>query len=103
MATLSLGASTVKPLGDRVLVKIMAQEQKTPGGIILPDTAQEKPQVGEVVAVGNGRVNDDGTRQPVDVQVGDRVFYSKYGGTDIKIGNEDYVLLSEKDIMATVA
>jgi len=103
VATLSLGASTVKPLGDRVLVKIMAQEQKTPGGIILPDTAQEKPQVGEVVAVGNGRVNDDGTRQPVDVQVGDRVFYSKYGGTDIKIGNEDYVLLSEKDIMATVA
>jgi chaperonin GroES len=103
MATLSLGASTVKPLGDRVLVKIMAQEQKTPGGIILPDTAQEKPQIGEVVAVGNGRVNDDGTRQPVDVQVGDRVFYSKYGGTDIKIGNEDYVLLSEKDIMATVA
>ncbi len=103
MATLSLGASTVKPLGDRVLVKIMAQEQKTAGGIILPDTAQEKPQVGEVVAVGKGKVNDDGTRQPVDVQVGDRVFYSKYGGTDIKIGNEDYVLLSEKDIMATVA
>ncbi|PLS69212.1 MAG: co-chaperone GroES [Cyanobacteria bacterium M5B4] len=103
MATLSLGAASVKPLGDRVLVKVVAQEQKTAGGIILPDTAQEKSQVGEVVAVGKGKVNDDGTRQPVDVQVGDRVFYSKYGGTDIKIGQEDYVLLSEKDIMATVA
>lgn len=103
MATLSLGATSVKPLGDRVLVKIVAQEQKTAGGIILPDTAQEKSQVGEVVAVGKGKVNDDGTHQPVDVQVGDRVFYSKYGGTDIKIGDQDYVLLSEKDIMATVA
>ncbi len=103
MATLSLGATTVKPLGDRVLVKVVTQEQKTPGGIILPDTAQEKPQIGEVVAVGKGKVNDDGTRQPVDVKVGDRVFYSKYGGTDLKIGKEDYVLLSEKDILATVA
>jgi chaperonin GroES len=102
MATLSLGAQSVKPLGDRVLVKVASQEQKTAGGIILPDTAKEKPQIGEVVAVGKGKVNDDGTRQPVDVKVGDRVFYSKYGGTDLKIGNEDYVLLSEKDIMATV-
>ena len=103
MATLSLGAKSVTPLGDRVLVKVISQEQKTAGGIILPDTAKEKPQIGEVVAVGKGKVNDDGTRQPVDVQVGDRVFFSKYGGTDIKIREEDYVLLSERDILATVA
>ncbi|MFN3360998.1 MAG: co-chaperone GroES [Pseudanabaenaceae cyanobacterium] len=103
MATLTLGAASVKPLGDRVLVKVLEQEQKTAGGIILPDTAKEKPQIGEVVAVGNGKVNDDGKRQPVDVKVGDRVFYSKYAGTDLKIGNDDYVLLSEKDILATLA
>ncbi|MCS6959883.1 MAG: co-chaperone GroES [Pseudanabaenaceae cyanobacterium SKYGB_i_bin29] len=103
MATLTLGVASVKPLGDRVLVKVLEQEQKTAGGIILPDTAKEKPQIGEVVAVGNGRVNDDGKRQPVDVKVGDRVFYSKYAGTDLKIGNDDYVLLSEKDILATLS
>lgn len=102
MATVSLGVSTVKPLGDRILVKVSEAEEKTAGGIILPDTAKEKPQVGEVSQVGIGKRNDDGTHQSIDVKVGDRVLYSKYAGTDLKIGGEDYVLLREQDILATV-
>jgi len=98
----SLSVSTVQPLGDRVFVKISPAEAKTPGGIVLPDNAQEKPQVGEIVAVGPGKRNDDGTRATIDVKVGDKVLYSKYAGTDIKLGSEDYVLLSEKDILASV-
>lgn len=103
MATVSLSVSTVKPLGDRILVKVSEAEEKTAGGIILPDTAKEKPQVGEVVAVGSGKRNDDGSYQALDVKVGDHVLYSKYAGTDIKIGGEDHVLLREQDILATVA
>jgi chaperonin GroES len=102
MAALSLSVSTVKPLGDRVFVKVSASEEKTAGGIFLPDTAKEKPQVGEIAAVGPGKRADDGTRQEVEVKVGDKVLYSKYAGTDIKLGNEEYVLLSEKDILAIV-
>ncbi|HIK27794.1 MAG: co-chaperone GroES [Oscillatoriaceae bacterium SKW80] len=102
MASVSLSVSTVKPLGDRVFVKVSQSEEKTAGGILLPDTAKEKPQVGEVVAVGPGKRNDDGTRQTMEVKVGDRVLYSKYAGTDIKLGTEEYVLLSEKDILATL-
>ncbi|HBE59625.1 MAG TPA: co-chaperone GroES [Cyanobacteria bacterium UBA11149] len=102
MASVSLSVSTVKPLGDRVFVKISAAEEKTAGGIFLPDNAKEKPQVGEVAQVGPGKRNDDGSRQEMEVKVGDRVLYSKYAGTDIKLGNEDYVLLSEKDILAVV-
>lgn len=98
----SLSVSTVQPLGDRVFVKVSPSEAKTPGGIVLPDTAQEKPQVGEIVAVGPGKRNDDGSRAAIDVKVGDKVLYSKYAGTDIKLGSEDYVLLSEKDILASV-
>ncbi|GAB4344812.1 MAG: co-chaperone GroES [Cyanobacteria bacterium] len=103
MAAVSLSVSTVKPLGDRVFVKISASEEKTAGGILLPDTAKEKPQVGEVVQVGAGKRNDDGSYTAPEVKVGDRVLYSKYAGTDIKLGNEDYVLLSEKDILAVVS
>ena len=103
MATISLAVSTVKPLGDRVFVKVNASEEKTAGGILLPDTAKEKPQIGEIVAVGPGKRNDDGTRAEVEVKVGDKVLYSKYAGTDVKLGSEDYVLLSEKDILAVVA
>lgn len=103
MAAVSLSVSTVQPLGDRVFVKVSASEEKTAGGIYLPDNAKEKPQVGEVAAVGAGKRNDDGSRQPVEVKVGDKVLYSKYAGTDIKLGNEEYVLLSEKDILAVVA
>lgn len=102
MATVSLSVSTVKPLADRVFVKISPQEEKTAGGILLPDTAKEKPQVGEIVAVGPGKQNDNGSRTEPEVKVGDQVLYSKYAGTDIKLGNDDYVLLSEKDILAVV-
>lgn len=103
MAAVSLSVSTVKPLGDRVFVKVSASEEKTAGGLYLPDTAKEKPQVGEVVALGPGRRNDDGSRQELEIKVGDKVLYSKYAGTDIKLGTEEYVLLSEKDILAVVA
>jgi chaperonin GroES len=103
MAAVSLSVSTVKPLGDRVFVKVSASEEKTAGGIFLPDTAKEKPQVGEIAAVGPGRRNEDGTRQEPEVKVGDKVLYSKYAGTDIKLGSDEFVLLSEKDILAIVS
>ncbi len=102
MAAISLTVSTVKPLGDRVFVKVSASEEKTAGGLYLPDTAKEKPQVGEVVSLGPGKRNDDGSRQELEIKVGDQVLYSKYAGTDIKLGTEEYVLLSEKDILAVV-
>ena len=102
MAAVSLSVSTVKPLGERVFVKVSAAEEKTAGGILLPDNAKEKPQVGEVVAVGPGKRDEKGTRVELEVTVGDKVLYSKYAGTDIKLGTEEYVLLSEKDILAVV-
>lgn len=103
MAAVSLSVSTVKPLGDRIFIKVSESEEKTAGGILLPDTAKEKPQVGEVVQVGPGKRNDDGTRQAPEVSVGDKVLYSKYAGTDVKLGSDEYVLLSEKDILAVVS
>jgi chaperonin GroES len=103
MAAISINVSTVKPLGDRIFVKVSPSEEKTAGGILLPDTAKEKPQIGEVVAVGPGKRNDDGSRTTPDVKVGDKVLYSKYAGTDVKLGSDEYVLLSEKDILASVA
>ncbi|MBF2025950.1 MAG: co-chaperone GroES [Oscillatoriales cyanobacterium C42_A2020_001] len=103
MAAVSLSVSTLQPLGDRVFVKVSASEEKTAGGILLPDTAKEKPQVGEVVAVGPGKRSDDGSRQEPEVKVGQKVLYSKYAGTDIKLGTDEYVLLSEKDILAIVS
>ncbi|AFY75954.1 MAG: co-chaperone GroES [Hydrococcus sp. C42_A2020_068] len=103
MAAISISVSTVKPLGDRVFVKVSPSEERTAGGILLPDTAKEKPQIGEVVAVGPGKRNDDGSRSEPEVKVGDKVLYSKYAGTDVKLGGEDYVLLSEKDILAIVS
>jgi chaperonin GroES len=103
MAAVTLAASSLTPLGDRVLVKVSESEEKTAGGILLPDTAKEKPQVGEITAVGPGKRNDDGSRQNPEVKVGDKVLYSKYAGTDIKLGSDEYVLLSEKDILATLS
>ncbi|KYC38917.1 co-chaperone GroES [Scytonema hofmannii PCC 7110] len=103
MPSITLSVSTVKPLGDRVFIKVSESEEKTTGGILLPDSAKEKPQVGEIVAVGPGKLNDNGTHQAIDIAVGDRVLYSKYAGTDIKLGTEEYVLLSEKDILAIVS
>jgi len=102
MAAVTLSVSTVKPLGDRVFVKVSASEERTSGGILLPDAAQEKPQVGEIAEVGPGKRNDDGSRQAMEVKVGDKVLYSKYAGTDIKLGSDEFVLLSEKDILAIV-
>ena len=103
MAAVSLSVSTVKPLGERVFVKVSAAEERTAGGILLPDNAKEKPQVGEVVQVGPGKRNEDGSRQELEVKIGDKVLYSKYAGTDIKLGGEEFVLLSEKDILAVVS
>lgn len=103
MAAISINVTTVKPLGDRVFIKVSASEEKTAGGILLPDAAKEKPQVGEVVGVGPGKAKDGGGHTPLEVKVGDKVLYSKYAGTDIKLGGEDYVLLSEKDILAAVS
>ncbi|NJR66500.1 MAG: co-chaperone GroES [Leptolyngbyaceae cyanobacterium CRU_2_3] len=85
-----------------MFIKVSASEEKTAGGIFLPETAKEKPQVGEIAAVGPGKRSEDGTRQDLEVKVGDKVLYSKYAGTDIKLGTEEYVLLSEKDILAIV-
>jgi chaperonin GroES len=102
MAALTLNASTLKPLGDRVFIKVSEQDERTAGGIFLPDTAKEKPQVGEVVAVGPGKKTDEGKVVSMDIRVGDRVLYSKYAGTEVKLGNDDYVLLSERDILAIV-
>ena len=94
--------SKLVPLGDRVVIKPTPREEVSKGGIVLPDTAKEKPQEGEVLAVGPGRIDDKGNRVPIDVTVGDRVIYSKYGGTEIKHGGEEYLILSARDILAVV-
>ena len=90
----------LKPLGDHVLVKPLSKEEKTQGGIILPDTAKEKPQAGEVIAVGPGRLLDNGTRVQPEVKVGDQVIYAKYGGSEIKLDSDEYLILRETDILA---
>ncbi len=92
--------SKLKPLADRVLVKPVQKEEMTKGGIYLPDTAKEKPQEGEIIAVGPGKVNDEGKTIPLEVKVGDRVIYSKYGGSEIKIDDVEMVILRESDILA---
>ena len=93
-------ATKLQPLADRVLVKPMEKEQKTKSGIYLPDTAKEKPQEGQVMAVGPGKMSDDGKRVALDIKVGDTVIYAKYGGTEIKIDEEDLIILRESDILA---
>ncbi len=93
----------LKPLGDRVIVKPADAEEKTQSGLFIPDTAKEKPQRGEVVAVGDGKLKDDGTRIAIDVKVGDTVIFSKYGGSEVKIDNVEYKILdAERDIIAIV-
>ncbi|MBM9462020.1 co-chaperone GroES [Aeromicrobium sp. YIM 150415] len=94
---------TIKPLEDRVVVKALEAEQTTASGLVIPDTAKEKPQEGEVVAVGPGRVSDNGERVPVDVATGDKVIFSKYGGTEVKYDGQDYLILSARDILAVVS
>lgn len=93
----------LQPLADRVVVKALDREEKTKSGIVLPDTAKEKPQEGEVLAVGSGKIGDDGKRIAPEVKVGDRVVYSKYGGTEVKIDGVEYLILKESDILAIVS
>ena len=93
-------AKKLKPLGERVIVKPEPEEEKTKSGIVLPESAKEKPQEGTVIAVGEGRVLDSGQKVPVGVKVGDKVIYSKYGGTEVKIDGEEYIILNERDILA---
>lgn len=92
----------IKPLGDRVVIQPLAREETTKGGIVLPDTAKEKPQEGKVVAVGPGRALDNGQIIPPEVGEGDTVIYARYAGTEIRLNNEDYLILSEKDILAKI-
>ena len=92
----------IKPLEDRIVIQQVEAEQTTASGLVIPDSAKEKPQEGKVVAVGPGRVADNGTRIPVDGAVGDVVIYSKFGGTEIKAGGEDYLVLSSRDILAVI-
>ena len=93
-------ATKLHPLADRVLVKPIEKEEKTKSGIYLPDTAKEKPQEGEIMAVGPGKMTDEGTRIPMDLKVGDRVIYAKYGGTEIKVDEVELMILRESDILA---
>ncbi len=92
----------IKPLADRVLVEPLEQEETTPSGLVLPDTAKEKPQEGKVLAIGPGRLMDSGERAPMEVKANDRVLYAKYAGTEIKKDDKKYLLLSEKDILAVM-
>ena len=92
----------IKPLEDRIVVKPLEAEQVTASGLVIPDTAKEKPQEGKVLAVGPGRFDDKGTRVPVDVKVGDVVLYSKYGGTEVKYSGEEYLVLSARDVLAII-
>jgi chaperonin GroES len=96
-------ATKIRPLGDRVVVKPIQKEEVTKSGIVLPDTAKEKPQRGQVVAVGPGRLTDDGKRLPMEVKVGDEVLFAKYAGTELKIDDEEFLILSEKDILAVLS
>jgi chaperonin GroES len=91
-----------KPLGDRILVKPKESEEKTASGIVLPDTAKEKPQEGEVIAVGPGAKDDEGKRIAMDVKVGDKVLYSKYSGTEVKINGKEHLIIRESDILAII-
>ena len=92
----------IKPLEDRIVVKAVEAEQTTASGLVIPDTAKEKPQEGEVIAVGPGRIDDHGNRVPVDVAVGDKVIYSKYGGTEVKYAGEEFLVLSARDVLAVI-
>ena len=92
----------IKPLGDRIVIKVIEDTEQTSGGIFIPDSAKEKPQKGEVVAVGAGKMNEKGEREPMDVKVGDTILYAKYAGTDIKIDVVEYKILSVKDALAII-
>ena len=93
---------SIKPLEDRIVVKTLEAETTTASGLVIPDSAKEKPQEGEVLAVGPGRVDDNGNRIPLDVAVGDKVIYSKYGGTEVKYAGQEYLVLSARDVLAVI-
>ena len=93
---------SIKPLEDRIVIKSLEAEQTTASGLVIPDTAKEKPQEGEVLSIGPGRVDDNGNRVPLDVTVGDKVIYSKYGGTEVKHGGEEFLILSARDVLAVI-
>jgi chaperonin GroES len=93
----------IRPLHDRVIVKRLEEERKTASGIVIPDTAAEKPDQGEVIAVGNGKVLEDGKVRPLDIKEGDSILFSKYAGTDIKIEGEDYLILREEDVLGIIS
>lgn len=93
----------IKPLGDRVVIKVLEKEEKTASGIVLPDTAKEKPQQGEIVAVGSGKMLENGQRVPLEVKVGDKVIFSKFAGTEMKLDGTEYLILSDRDILAVIA
>jgi len=103
LASASKTASKLQPLGDRVVVKPTPREEMTKSGIVLPDTAKEKPQEGLILAVGPGRILDDGKREAMDVKVGQKVLYGKYAGTEFKVDEDDLLIVSQKDILAIVA
>jgi len=92
----------LKPLADRLIVKALQAEEKTAGGILLPDTAKEKPQQGEVIAVGPGKLLDSGKLSAMDVKVGDKIYYAKYGGTEVKLGADEFIILRQDDVLAVV-
>ena len=92
----------IRPLQDRIIVKRVQEEEKTKGGIIIPDTAKEKPIEGKVIAVGNGKVQEDGKVRPLDVKAGDRILFSKYAGTEIKIDGEEHLIMREDDILGVI-
>ena len=102
MATATSTAAQLRPLGDRVVIQPIQRDEVTKSGIVLPDTAKEKPQEGKVLAVGPGRILDDGKREPVDVKKGDKVLYAKYAGTEFKVEGDDLLIVSQKDILAIV-
>jgi chaperonin GroES len=102
LAAATASTSKLRPLGDRVVVKPTPREEMTKSGIVLPDTAKEKPQEGSVLAAGPGRILDDGSREAMDVKVGDKVLYAKYAGTEFKVDGEDLLIVSQKDILAIV-
>jgi chaperonin GroES len=102
LATATASATKLRPLGDRVVIRPTAREEMTKSGIVLPDTAKEKPQEGTILAAGPGRILDDGKREAMDVKEGDKVLYAKYAGTEFKVDDEDLLIVSQKDILAIV-
>ncbi|HED65347.1 MAG TPA: co-chaperone GroES [Planctomycetes bacterium] len=102
MATKTKSKLNLRPLGDRVILQRAEAEDMTAGGILLPESAKDKPKEGKIVAAGDGRILEDGTRQAMNVKVGDRVLFSSYAGTEVKVGGEDYLIMGESDILAII-